>query len=259
MQENVVKKKFEDGEVSIGTFFEIGNANVAEALSYSDLDYMIIDTEHGPFDVESVMLMLRSAELHQTTALVRSKDSNRNSILKLLDIGAAGLIIPQIHSVEEIRRIVEYGKYYPVGERGVAFGRCAGWGYETYAQGDIQNYFTYCNKQTLLIPQCETQGCLDNIEEIAKVEGVDGIFVGPYDLSVAMGIPTQFEKPEFKAAIDRIVSAVHAAGKFVMIYCADPQVAKARMSQGFDSVTVNNDVNLYVEALNALVKSIKQD
>lgn len=255
---NLLREKIMNGEKTVGTFFEAGNASVAEALALTDLDYMLIDTEHGPFDVESVMLMLRGAELHGTTALVRVKDSNRNSILKMLDIGAGGLIIPQVHSLEEIKKIVEYGKYFPVGQRGVAFARGAGYGYLEHAKGDINDYFATCNRETLLIPQCETKGCLENIEEIAKVDGIDGIFVGPYDLSVAMGIPTQFDKPEFKAALERILKAVKDAGKFTIIYCADFNVANTRLKQGFDSVTVGQDVNFYIDTINEMVHSIEK-
>lgn len=255
---NLLREKIANGQKTVGTFFEMGNASVAEALALTDLDYMLIDTEHGPFDVESVMHMLRAAELHGTTALVRVKDSNRNSILKMLDIGAGGLVVPQVHSIEEIHELVKYAKYYPVGQRGVAFARGAGYGYASHAQGDINTYFETCNRETLLIPQCETMGCLENIEEIAKVDGVDGIFVGPYDLSVAMGIPTQFDKPEFKAAMERILKAVKAAGKFTIIYCADAKLANVRLKQGFDSVTVGQDVNFYVNAINAMVHEIEK-
>ena len=101
-------------------------------------------------------------------------------------------------------------------------------------------------------------GCLENIEEIAKVDGIDGIFVGPYDLSVAMGIPTQFDKPEFKAALERILKAVKDAGKFTIIYCADFNVANTRLKQGFDSVTVGQDVNFYIDAVNEMVHSIEK-
>ena len=235
---NLLREKIMNGVKTVGTFFEAGNASVAEALALTDLDYMLIDTEHGPF--------------------VRVKDSNRNSILKMLDIGAGGLIIPQVHSIEEIKKIVEYGKYFPVGQRGVAFARGAGYGYLEHAKGDINDYFATCNRETLLIPQCETMGCLENIEEIAKVDGIDGIFVGPYDLSVAMGIPTQFDKPEFKAALERILKAVKDAGKFTIIYCADFNVANTRLKQGFDSVTVGQDVNFYIDAINAMVHSIER-
>ncbi len=255
---NYLKEKIEQGKKTVGTFLEIGNGSSAEALAMSKLDYFIIDTEHGPFDVESSTEMIRAAQMHGTTPLVRVKDSSRPSILKMLDVGAEGLIIPQVHSIEEIRKIVEYGKYFPLGQRGVAFARGCGFGYADQCKGDINDYFAFCNKETLLIPQCETLGCLENIEEIAKVDGIDGIFVGPYDLSVAMGIPTQFDKPEFMAALERILKAVKDAGKFCIIYCADAALAKKRLAAGFDSVTVSQDVNFYVDGANALVDAINE-
>lgn len=252
-------EKTKNGEQTVGTFLEFGDQGVAEALALTDLDYMLIDTEHGPFDVETVMTMIRSAELHDTTPFVRVKDSNRNSILKMLDVGAQGLIIPQVHSLDEIKRIVEFGKYYPVGERGVAFARGCGFGYKDYTKGDINDYFAYCNRETLLIPQCETLGCLEDIANIAKVDGIDGIFVGPYDLSVAMGIPTQFNQPQFKDALKRILEAVQDAGKFTIIYAGNVEVAKQRLNEGFNSVTVGQDVNFYVDSLNEMYHSVKND
>ena len=93
---------------------------------------------------------------------------------------------------------------------------------------------------------------------MSAVTAIDGIFVGPYDLSVAMGIPTQFDKPEFKAALERILKAVKDAGKFTIIYCADFNVANTRLKQGFDSVTVGQDVNFYIDAINEMVHSIEK-
>ena len=258
MKENLFKKKFEKGESTVGTFFVVGTPALAEAVSCSDVDYLLIDCEHGPFDVESALAMLPSIELRGKTALIRTRDTSRTSILKPLDIGAGGLIIPQLHSVEEVKKVVEYGKYYPVGQRGVAKGRCGAWGYDDDAKGeDIQEFFDSCNARSLLIPQCETLGCLEHIEEVAAIDGVDGIFIGPYDLSVAMGMPNQFDHPDFVAAIDRILKATHAAGKLCMIYAADPATAHKRLEQGFDSVTVGNDVNFYVDALTQMVRDTR--
>lgn len=254
---NLFMEKIRNGEQPVGTFLEFGDQGVAEALALTDLDYMLIDTEHGPYDVETVMTMIRSAELHDCTPFVRVKDSNRNSILKMLDVGAQGLIIPQVHSIEEIRKIVEYGKYFPVGQRGVAFARGCGFGYKDYTKGDINDYFAYCDRETLLIPQCETMGCLKDIENIARVDGIDGIFVGPYDLSVAMGIPTQFDKPEFKDALKRILAAVADAGKFTIIFAGTPELAKQRLAEGFNSVTVSQDVNFYIDAINEMYHKVK--
>ena len=257
MKENLFLKKFQQKEATVGTFFVLGNELLSEALAFSDLDYLIVDCEHGPLDVESTMRMIPGVELHGKTLLARTRDTSRTSILKLLDIGAHGLIIPQVHTVDEVSKIVEYGKYFPVGKRGMAKGRGAGWGYEPVDTGNIQDYFDFCNQNTLLIPQCETMGALENIEEIAAMEGVDGIFIGPFDLSVALGIPTQFDRPEFKEAVARILKATHDAGKFCMMYCNDPETGKKWLEMGFDSVTVANDVNVYVNAMNELVKATK--
>lgn len=258
--DNLFLEKIRAGKTTVGTFFEMGLGNVGEVIGFTDLDYFIIDGEHGPYDVESAMEIIRGADTNRrVTPLVRVKDSNRNSILKMLDIGAKGLIIPQVQSLEEIKEIVRVGKYFPIGERGVAFGRCAGYGFADHAKGSLQNYFDTCNEKQLLIPQCETMGCLNEIEKIAATDGIDGIFVGPNDLSVAMGIPGEFDHPDFLKALERIVRAVKATGKFTLIYCDNPKVAGMRLKQGFDSVTVNMDITFYVRALNNCVKEVKEE
>jgi len=253
---NIWKEKILRGEKTMGLFINAGDASTAEIAAMTDMDYAIIDTEHGPFDVESTMNMIRVFELHNSTALVRVKDSNRNSILKMLDVGAKGLIIPQVHSVEQVKEIISYGKYFPIGDRGFAYGRGAGYGHAEHVLQGLNRYTEICNSESLLIPQCETMGALEHIEEIAQLEGVDGIFIGPFDLSIAMGIPCQFDKPQFKEALVRIRTACEKAGKFCMVFCGDENVAKARLAEGFQHVTVSCDYNYYYNALNAAVKSV---
>lgn len=260
IMQNTFLEKTKAGKKTIGTFFEIGQAAVGEVIALTDLDYFIIDCEHGPYDVESAGNVIRAAEgagEGKVTPLVRVKDSQRNSILKMLDIGAKGLIIPQVQSLEEIKQIVKYGKYYPVGDRGFAFTRNVKYGCAPEAKGTVQEYFDACNEKQLLIPQCETKGCLEEIEAITAVDGIDGIFVGPYDLSVALGIPAQFDKPEFKAALERILAAVKAAGKFCIIYADNEQVASERFKLGFDSITLSMDNSIYIEAMNRCVATIQ--
>ncbi len=258
IMKNLLKEKIERGEMTVGTFLELGNGDSAEALSMSAMDYFIIDTEHGPFDVESSANAIRAAQLRGKTPLVRVKDSTRASILKMLDVGAGGLIIPQVHSIEEVKRIVEYGKYYPLGRRGVGFGRACGFGYDNFVTGDLQEYFDYCNRETLLIPQCETWECLDDIENIIRVEGIDGIFIGPYDLSVAMGIPAQFESETFKTAIERIQKAVQDAGKFIIMYSSNVEIAIQNMHKGFvQSATVGMDFNWFIEGATQITMKLK--
>lgn len=257
---NTFLEKTKAGKYTIGTFFEMGKGAVGEVISLSRMDYFIIDAEHGPYDVESAAEIIRASEAagaDRVTPLVRVKDTQRNSILKMLDIGARGLIIPQVHSLEEIHKIVEYGKYYPVGARGFAYTRSVRYGCGEEAAGTVQEFFDACNARQLLIPQCETRGCLEEIESIAAVDGIDGIFIGPYDLSVALGIPAQFESPVFQDALKRILAAVKAAGKFTMIYADNEDVAAERIAMGFDSITLSMDNTIYLNALNGCVDQIQ--
>ncbi len=254
---NKVKAKLNNNESVIGTFFEIGSSIAVESLGIAGLDFLIIDTEHGPFDVESTMEYIRAAELRQIAPFVRTRDKSRTSILKMLDIGAEGLIIPFIKSLTDAEEIVEYGKYYPVGQRGFFFGRPVAYGYEDTVK-DLDNYFKVCNRETMLIPQCETVGCLENIEDIAALEGIDGIFVGPYDLSIGMGKPAQFDDPDFISAIDRILSACKNAGKPAFIYCGDAETAKKYISRGFKGVGIGTDNTVYINAYKSIISEVKR-
>ncbi len=251
-----IRQKLQDGEKVVGTFFEIGGSTAVECLGLSGLDFFIIDTEHGPFDVESSADFIRAAQLRKIAPFVRIKDAARPSVLKMLDIGAKALIVPCINSVEEVQKLVEYGKYYPVGMRGFAPTRVSGFGFEEFA-ADINHYFEFCNKSTMIIPQCETLGCLEHIEEIAAIEGVDGIFIGPYDLSISFGKPGQFNDPEVVHAFDRVVKACKAAGKFALIYAGSEEVAKKYLEDSFDGVAYNMDAIVYINAYKNIIKNIK--
>ena len=253
---NMIKEKIQSGEKVFGTFFELGGSTAVECLGLAGLDFFIIDTEHGPFDVESATDFVRAGELRGICPLVRVKDTTRPSILKMLDIGAMGLIVPCVQTVDEVKKLVEYGKYFPVGQRGFAPARKAGFGFEPFAQ-DIESYFATCNRETMIIPQCETKGCLEHIEEIAAIEGVDGIFIGPYDLSVALGKPAQFADPEIAGAIARVLAACKAAGKFSFIYAGNKDGAKKFFADGFDGVAYNMDAIVYINAYKELIKELK--
>lgn len=253
---NKMKAKMEQGRAVIGTFCGLNSTLAIECLGLSGLDFLIIDTEHGPADVESAMNCILAAETRGITPLVRVKNHSRDSILKMLDIGAQGLVVPCLERVEEVREIVKFGKYYPVGQRGVAMARCGGFGFADFASGDLEEYFEVCNRETMLIPQCETRGFLENIEEICLIEGIDGIFIGPYDLSVALGKPAQFNTPEFRAALKRIYKAAKDAGKFIFIHTTTIEQAKQYLEDGYNGITYNQDVvvltNSYQEAVNKI-------
>lgn len=248
---NTVREKMLAGKKTLGTFMAIGSGTAAECIGLAGYDFVVIDTEHGPFNPDSAIDYIRAARLYGAVPFVRVQDTSRAAILKMLDGGAMGLIIPQINTVEEIREVVRHGKYAPVGGRGVAPSVGTGFWAEDWAQHGLDKTFETANRETMLFPQCETIGCLEHIEEIAATDGIDGIFVGPFDLSVAMGIPLDFAHPDFKAALDRILSACKAAGKPSMIYASTIEDARSDFAMGFDSVTYNQDGALLIETLKA--------
>ena len=254
---NHLLERLAQGRPTLGTFYELGGIAAAECLGIAGLDFMIVDTEHGPYDVESAVAAIGAAARRGCARLVRGKDVTRPSVLKMLDVGARGLIVPDVRSVEEVRRLVEYAKYYPLGRRGFAPTLASGYGYDPEA-ADVEEYFALCNRQTLLIPQCETLEALEHIEEIAAMDGVDGIFVGPYDLSVALGKPAQMDNPALVAAIDRVLAACKANGKISMIYAGDAAGSARLLRQGFDCVACGMDSILLIQAARQLKADVEK-
>jgi 4-hydroxy-2-oxoheptanedioate aldolase len=255
---NELKEKMRKGLPVVGTFFETGSNTAVECLGLSGLDFLVVDTEHGPFDVESAMEFIRAAELRNIEPLVRIKDHSRASVLKMLDVGAKGLIIPNIETVDQVKKLVEYGKYYPLGRRGFAATRCGGFGFDEHASGTIEEYFRISNNETMILPQCETKGCLDNIEEIMSIEGIDGIFIGPYDLSIALDIPAQFSEQKFIKAMERILKVCKDAGKFAFIYSGSVEAARKYIRDGFNGVAYALDTTVIINAYRNFIEQIKE-
>ena len=255
---NPVREKMLRGEKTLGTFMELGSATVAESLALSGLDFVIIDTEHGAYDPLSALDYIRAAKLYGTTPFARVQEISRPAILKLLDAGAMGLIIPCVNTVAEAKAIVEYGKYLPLGQRGVAASAGTAFWQEDYARHGLPAYFETSNRETLLFPQCETLGCLEHLEEIVSLPGIDGIFVGPFDLSTAMGIPGEFDRSEFQQTLQHIQKVCRAAGKPSMIFAGSVEAARADFAMGYDSVAYSMDASLLIEACRG-VKAVVLD
>ena len=183
---------------------------------------------------------------------MRIDEISRSPVLKMLDAGAAGLIVPQIESVEQAEKLVSWAKFAPLGNRGYCPSRDGGWGLDdNYAQG-MSGYMAWANENTLLIPQCETAGCLEHIEEIVAVEGVDGIFIGPFDLSIALGIPGRFDDARHIAAVERVRLACERAGKPCIMFCGSGEAAAGYFAQGFPSVTAGLDISFMIDAVRAM-------
>ena len=256
---NRIREKFLNHELSVGTFTQLTSTVAVEALGRTGLDYVLIDTEHSAVGIEFLSSAITAADAAGIVPLVRINDIARSKVLQPLDYGAQGLIVPAVETVEQVRRLVEYAKFPPVGNRGFCPTRDGGYGYDEVSMQGTDVYFAHANQETLLIPQCETVGCLDHIEEITAMDGVDGIFVGPYDLSVALDKPAQFDAPEFQSALDRVLAACRAAGKPCFIYAPNSAAAQAHLDRGFNSVAVGMDTIMCVEGFRQLLGELRTE
>lgn len=245
-------EKYIAGEHRLGTFTHLLSAPAIEALARAGLDYVIIDMEHSPIGAEHAAELVGVASGAGLAPFVRVDELSRSPILKMLDVGAAGLIVPQLETVEQARQLVVWAKFAPVGNRGYCPSRDGGWGLdENYASG-MSGYMDWANRNTMLIPQCETAGCLEHIEEIVAIEGVDGIFIGPFDLSIALGIPGRFDDPRHIAAVERVRLACERANKPCIMFCGSAEAAAGYFAQGFTSVTVSLDISILIDAAKAM-------
>ena len=233
----ILSGKDRNGRQLIGTFFDIDSPLAMECVALSGMDFAIVDLEHGPMDITSAVELICRAHLHRMPILIRPPDFSRPSILKALDAGADGLVVPCIYSVEDAKQVVLYGKYRPVGNRGVAFTRASKYGCDPRIK-DMSDLFSIKNAETRLFIQCETVQCLEHIDEIASLDGVDGILIGPYDLTSDMGLPGQFDHPEVVDAMKRVYDACRTAGKPVLIFSPTAEDLKLRLAQGYDAVAV---------------------
>lgn len=245
--ENSLKRKLQNGEKPLGTFFASGSVTMMECLGRTGLDFVVIDNEHAPMEAETTVDLVRAAELTGLCPLARVREISRPAVLKLLDVGVKGLIVPNVQSVEDVKTLISYAKYYPLGERGFCPTRKDGWGFDMpEAVPEIMCRF---NEETLLIPQCETVGALEAIEEIAALDSVDGVFVGPFDLSISMGIPGQFQSEVFQTALTRILRACHEAGKFCLFFGGTKEAVQQGFARGFDGMAYGIDTMLFIELL----------
>ena len=257
--ENTLKQKLAAGAQPIGTFFDTASVSLMECLGRTGLEFLAVLALLEPYALLHPRLLpaalVRAAELSGICPLARVREISRPAVLKLLDVGVQGLIVPNVKTLEQVQELVNYAKYYPIGQRGFCPSRKDGWGFD--GLGSVPETMRHFNGETLLFPQCETAEALDIIEDICAVDGVDGIFVGPFDLSISMGMPGQLDAPEFQAAITRIVAACHAAGKYCMFFTGTADGVVDGFRRGFDAMAYSLDAALFIQGVKRDVEDIR--
>ncbi|MFC1543428.1 HpcH/HpaI aldolase/citrate lyase family protein [Candidatus Neomarinimicrobiota bacterium] len=242
---NDLKKTLKAGELAIGTFVsEVRNPNVAYLLKQCGYDYFILDNEHGTFSVETVSSMIAAARGADITVVVRIPEIRREAILKPLDSGATGLLVPQVNTVDQARKVVAYAKYPPMGERGAVLRRA----HNLYGQMDAAEYLKQANEDTFIAVQAESPIAIENLTEIVSVPGIDCIFVGPFDLSVGLGIAGQVTHPREVEAIDRVMEICNKRNMPTGILLFDTDLLKPWIEKGMRFVAYSSDITMLADA-----------
>lgn len=240
---NTFRNKITNGENVYGIFMKTSDPMFVEAAGISGFDFVILDMEHGPVTIQDQQNNIRAAEARGTVPIIRLKDCNENTISKALDIGAYGIQVPQINTAEEARKVVKCAKFYPYGMRGVCrFVRAA-----DYSNMERYEYFE-ASKDILIILQLEGVDGIKNLDEILEVEGIDILFIGPYDLSQSLGIPGQVNNPIVVNAMKEIVEKAKKSGKIVGTFIDTIEDLKMWRDLGLQYLSYSVDVGIFMDA-----------
>lgn len=232
----------------IGLWLGLGDAYAAEVCASAGFDWLLIDAEHGPNDLRSILATLQCIAAYPGHPVVRLPVGDTALIKQVLETGALSLMVPMVESAEQARSLVSAMRYPPLGIRGVGCGlaRSSRWGADTL-------YLSQANERVCLLVQVETVGALANVEQIAAVDGVDGVFFGPADLSASMGLIGQPGHPEVVGAIEQAIDTVVAAGKAAGVLSTDRALAHRYIKRGARFVAIGVDATLLAQSTRMLL------
>lgn len=229
MRKNLTKEKIKEGKTAFGVFVPLWSPTIIEMIGHIGFDFVLMDAEHSPISAESCEDMVRAADCANITPIIRVAMNIRQNILRYLDIGAMGVQMPMINSKAEVEAVMEAVKYPPEGRRGLAAVRAASFG----MKGPLGDYVKEANRETMVIVQVETMQAVENLKEILAAPGPDIIFIGPSDLSSAMGYPGQTGHPEVQKMIEYLVKEIRAVGKDAGTIAYDLPTLRKSKERGF--------------------------
>jgi len=248
---NRFKNKLRNGLPVFGPFMKTTDPAFIEVAGHAGFDFVVLDMEHGPAGIHELQNLIRAAMLANVIPIVRTSDSSENAISKPLDLGALGVQIPQVVSGEMAERCVKAARFFPKGERGVCrFVRAAG-----YSSMASDEYFKRAN-EALVIIQIEGKNAIDDLDNILKVDGIDIIFIGPYDLSQSLGVPGQVSNPVVTNTMNAIVRKAQAAGKVVGTFTDTLPSAEMWKKAGVQYISYSVDVGIFTTACREIVNSL---
>ena len=237
--------QLQGGHAAIGLWIGLDCPAAVEALSRAGLDWLLLDCEHGAPSTETLVPLLQAFGDSETSAIVRVPSADPVILQRVLDAGAEGVLLPQIRTAEEVERAVAATRYPPDGTRGIGPYRASAW------FAEFPDYFAEGAKQITVIAQIETKEAVDHLDDIAAVEGLHGLLIGPADLSASLGHFPNTRHEECEAVAQRVVDVCQQHGLAAGYYCNGGADAKARLDQGFRLVNVGSDFGQMVRAARA--------
>jgi 4-hydroxy-2-oxoheptanedioate aldolase len=249
---NLFKQRLQSPQAQIGLWLGLADAYCAELAANAGFDWLLIDGEHAPNDLRSMLGQLQAIAPYASQAIIRPPIGDAALIKQVLDIGAQTLLIPMVEGAEQARQLVRAIHYPPQGLRGVgsALARASRW-------NTIAGYLNEADAQMCLLVQIESREGLDNLDEIAAVAGVDGVFIGPADLSASMGHRGNPGHPEVQTAIEDAIARIRKAGKAAGILSADEKLARRYIELGAAFVAVGVDTTVLMRGLLSLAGAFK--
>lgn len=255
MAEMSLKKMTAKRNLKVGHFVvEFATPGIGQILKAAGCDFVLFDTEHSGFGYETVKSVLRYMQAADMPTIVRVPSKEYHHIARAADMGAEGIMLPMVGTAKEAREILDCMKYTPIGHRGVALQVA----HDRYRPGPTMPKLAAANRFTTFFAQIETRQGVDNADEIAAVDGVDCLWVGHFDLSCSLGIPGEFDHPDFLSAIDTVVEACRKHKKALGRLVANVDDGVALYEQGFDFICYSGDVWVLHAAVQAAVNEMRE-
>ena len=246
-----LRSRIHAGETVFGTFLGIGSAATAEAFALAGFDWLLTDLEHGAGTEATLVHEITAAQVHGVPVLARVESDERIRTGRVLDAGAAGVMFPRLEDPERVAAAVAHLRYPPEGDRGIAtYTRSCEFGLDP---GRLET----ATRDVVGVVQIESRSALKHVDAIARVEGVDVVFVGPRDLSHDLGVPGQLDTEEFQSALRTVVAAAEQAGVAAGVLAPDAAQAQRYVEMGFRFVGVGSDISLLAAAARGIRASLR--
>ena len=253
MSQNPLRKKLQSDQTTLGLWATMECASVTEIAVALNLDWVVVDMEHGHLDYKDAMDHIRVVRETGTSVIIRVSDIREDCIKRALDMGAHGVILPLARSAEDVERGFQFGRYAPRGVRGIGGERAVKWGL------GFQDYLKVANEETMIIPMIETKEAAEDIDKILKVDGLEAIFLGPADMSATYGFLGEWEGGDTATQNLEIRERAAAKGTVTGVVGTSLENAKERQEQGFNMVALGSDAGLLIRSIQETLLALGRD